>query len=300
MKLEFIQSLEKVATKNENLFFLTGDLGFNAFEKLRDKIGERFINAGVAEQNMVSVAAGLASTGIEPWVYSISTFLTLKTLEQVRNDICHLNLGVRLVGFGGGYGYGIMGESHHLLEDVSIYSSLPNMQIFIPAFNEDVNELVIKMHQNKGTSYLRLNLVPKTFIKLPVYSSVRNIKKGNGITIIVLGPLIHNVLKALDKMDKNVGDVFCVTEIPFELSNSLISSIKKNKKILIVEEHTDNGGLGEKIFSKLNSKKIIVDSFMHLYAKGYISESYGNHAFHLKENQLDEEGIYNNIIKLIK
>src|SRR5579885_3635488 len=156
MKKEFAAAIETIAKKDSRTIFLTGDLGFNAFEQLRTTLNKRFINAGVAEQNMVDVAAGLARMGFKPWVYSIATFLTLKTLEQVRNNICHLNLPVKLVGNGGGYGYGLMGESHHMLEDIALYGSLPHMQIFSPAFIEDVEPMVMLMSKKKNPSYLRL------------------------------------------------------------------------------------------------------------------------------------------------
>ena len=99
------------------LAFLTGDLGFMALEPVRDALGTRFLNAGVAEQNMISVAAGLARTGLRPWAYSIAPFLYARPFEQVRNDVCLHRLPVRLVGNGGGYGYGVMGATHHALED---------------------------------------------------------------------------------------------------------------------------------------------------------------------------------------
>src|SRR5262249_37286069 len=101
--------------------FLTGDLGYNALEPLRSVARERFINAGIAEQNMFSVAAGLARTGLRPWVYSIAPFLYARPYEQIRNDLCLHNLPVQLIGNGGGYGYGVMGGTHHALED---YGSL--------------------------------------------------------------------------------------------------------------------------------------------------------------------------------
>src|SRR5438105_2346440 len=101
MKNEFCKTLEKIGKKDKKVLFLTGDLGYNAFENIAKIYKDRFINAGVAEQNMVSVAAGLAKMGFKPWVYSIATFLTLKTFEQVRNDVCLLNLPVKLVGNGG-------------------------------------------------------------------------------------------------------------------------------------------------------------------------------------------------------
>ena len=102
---------------NRNLVFLTGDLGFKALEPLRDAMGARFVNAGVAEQNMISVAAGLAKLGLRPWAYSIAPFIYARPFEQIRNDICLHGLPVVLVGNGGGYGYGVMGGTPHALED---------------------------------------------------------------------------------------------------------------------------------------------------------------------------------------
>ena len=97
--------------------FLTGDLGYSAIEPLRDAMGSRFVNAGVAEQNMISVAAGLARSGLKPWVYSIAPFAYARPFEQIRNDVCLHDLPVTIVGNGGGYGYGVMGATHHALED---------------------------------------------------------------------------------------------------------------------------------------------------------------------------------------
>ncbi len=102
------------------MVFLTGDLGFMALEPLRDRLGDRFINCGVAEQNMVTVAAGLAKEGFDVWVYSIAPFCYARALEQIRNDVCLHGLPVRVLGNGGGYGYGVMGPTHHALEDYGI------------------------------------------------------------------------------------------------------------------------------------------------------------------------------------
>ena len=301
MKTELINELGKIAIKDKKTVFLTGDLGFNALEAISGKMHERFINAGVAEQNMISVAAGLAYTGLKVWVYSISSFLTLKTVEQVRNDVCLLNIPVKLVGFGGGYGYGVMGESHHLLEDLAIYSSFPNIKIYAPAFLEDIPSVVALMNEAQSPTYLRMNLAPATVKKPPVYSSIRQLSRGEKITIIVLGVLAHNVLTALSKIgEKNIADVFLICEFPFSLSKKVLNSISKNKNLLIVEEHTEAGGLGEKVFAALGKKNIKLASFKHLYAKGYPSGKYGNHFFHLHENELDADGILKNIKRILR
>ena len=124
MRNAFCQALVEAASRAE-FVFLTGDLGFRALEPLRDALGSRFINAGVAEQNMVSVAAGLARSGLRPWVYSIAPFVYARPFEQIRNDVCLHRLPVVLVGNGGGYGYGVMGATHHALEDYGSLLCLP-------------------------------------------------------------------------------------------------------------------------------------------------------------------------------
>ena len=131
---------------NPKLVFLTGDLGYQALEPLQQTLGERFINAGVAEQNMVSVAAGLAKIGLQPWVYSISPFVYARPFEQIRNDVCLHDFPVRLVGNGGGYAYGVMGATHHALEDYGAMLCLMNMRVFVPAFAADVLEIINQLH----------------------------------------------------------------------------------------------------------------------------------------------------------
>ncbi|OGH10218.1 MAG: hypothetical protein A2152_02015 [Candidatus Levybacteria bacterium RBG_16_35_6] len=299
MKTEVTKELEKLAKKDKKLFFLTGDLGFNAFENLQKNLKERFINAGVAEQNMIDVSAGMAKMGLSPWVYSIAPFLILKTTEQIRNNICHPNLAVKLIGNGGGYGYGILGESHHMLEDIAILSSFPNIKIYVPAFSEDVKDIIYKMKTNKNPSYLRLNNVPKTKIKLGLYKPLRQLLKGNKVTVVTLGTLIHNSLDAVYKLNKKEAiDLFSVTEIPITNYLPIINSLRKTKKLLIIEEHTKNGGIGEKILTELMLKKVKVDNTIHLYAKGYVKDSYGCHLFMLEQNNLDTEGILKSLKKL--
>src|SRR5262249_54897691 len=114
MRKQFCDALVARA-KNPDMIFLTGDLGFMALEELQKALGERFINAGVAEQNMISVAAALARQGFQVWAYSIAPFCYARPFEQIRNDITFHGLPVKLVGNGGGYGYGVMGPTHHAI-----------------------------------------------------------------------------------------------------------------------------------------------------------------------------------------
>ncbi len=152
MRKVFCDSMVELA-KDERYFFLTGDLGFMALEPLREALGDRFMNAGVAEQNMVSVAAGMARVGAKPWVYSIAPFCYARPFEQIRNDLCLNRLGVRLVGNGGGYAYGSMGSTHHALEDYGVLLTLPGMRAYVPAFDADIRPSV-RSHEHAHAGLL--------------------------------------------------------------------------------------------------------------------------------------------------
>src|SRR5438105_2402886 len=145
MRNVFCRSMIEAATADGSVVFLTGDLGYKALEPLRDAMGRRFINAGVAEQNMISVAAGLARAGLKPWAYSIAPFIYARPYEQVRNDVGLHDLPVRLVGNGGGYGYGVMGATHHAMEDYGALLCLQNLHAFVPAFAQDVRDIVRRL-----------------------------------------------------------------------------------------------------------------------------------------------------------
>src|SRR3954466_2118465 len=158
MRNTFCQALLDAAAADPAVVFLTGDLGFKALEPLRDAIGKRFINAGVAEQNMVSVAAGLARAGMRPWAYSIAPFMYARPFEQIRNDVCLHKLPVVLVGNGGGYGYGVMGATHHALEDYGSLLCLPHLRAYIPAFDGVLSTLVDRLFSVPSPAYLRLGV----------------------------------------------------------------------------------------------------------------------------------------------
>ncbi len=298
MRKEFSASIEKIATTDSMVIFLTGDLGFMALENVRAVMGARFINTGVSEQNMVSLAAGLASQGYTVLCYSIAPFAVFRPAEQIRIDVCLHNMNVKIIGNGGGYGYGIMGATHHAIEDIAVLSSFQNMKCYIPFCNEDVNEIVNVMMQRKGPSYLRLGFgIKPEGLDLPAYSGVRKLKSGIKITIVGLGPVILNVFKAIEMdIGTDIADLFVVSEMPLvELPAILLNSVKKTGKVLVVEEHVSRGGLGENL-SLLLLEKSAGCKLVHRFACGYPDGLYGSQAYHQKKSGLDPEAIY----KIIK
>ena len=179
--------------------FLTGDLGFMALEPLQKALGTRFINAGIAEQNMVSVAAGLARQEIEVWVYSIAPFCYARPFEQIRNDVTFHNLPVKLVGNGGGYGYGVMGPTHHAIEDYGVLLTLTNMCVYVPAFDEDMVSVISRAGASSSAAYVRMGRgePPKAFI-VPPYAPWRQLTWGQGSVVIVVGPLVGTYIEAFE------------------------------------------------------------------------------------------------------
>src|SRR3954462_7285512 len=160
MRAEFAQAMVALFEKRRDLVFVTADLGYLALEGIAEAYGERFVNAGVAEQNAVSFAAGLAREGHLPWVYSAAVFTVLRPYEQIRNDVCLHQLPVKLVGNGGGYAYGIMGATHHALEDVGALRALPNLRLYVPLVATDVARVVESMAKDPRPNYLRLGMSP--------------------------------------------------------------------------------------------------------------------------------------------
>ncbi len=280
--------------KEKDFIFLTGDLGFMALESLRDAMGNRFINAGLAEQNMVSVAAGMAKIGLDPWVYSIGPFLYARPFEQIRNDVCMHDLPVRLVGNGGGYAYGVMGATHHALEDYGTLLCLPNMHVFIPAFSEDVFEIVHRCKSLPHPAYVRLgrNEKPAEFV-LPEYMPWRRLIESDGATMVAVGPIVGSILEKCETAKKQ-PDLWVLTEMPLkteEIPDLFFDSLHRSKHLIVVEEHGVFGSVGQALVHLLCSMGRAPAKFTHRFAQGYLSGTYGSQKFHRLECGLDAESI---------
>ncbi len=282
--------------ENPNLVFLTGDLGFQALEPLRDAMGRRFINAGVAEQNMVSVAAGLARTNMRPWVYSIAPFLYARPYEQIRNDVCMHGLPVTMVGNGGGYAYGVMGGTHHALEDYGALLCLSGLRAYIPAFAADVPPTIDQLMTSDRPAYLRLGRceLPKPALA-PAYAPWRRLMAGGGPTILVVGPLVGGLWTALESMpDDCRPSLWILTELPIDESiipTAFLDDLRASTHLFVIEEHVVQGGAGQMLALALASIGKMPSRFTHRCARGYPSGRYGSQSFHRKECGLDAESI---------
>lgn len=291
MRKQFCDTLVE-RSRNTDMVFLTGDLGFMALEPLAEAMGKRFVNAGVSEQNMISVAAALAKDGFESWAYSIAPFCYARPFEQIRNDITFHGLRVRLVGNGGGYGYGVMGPTHHAIEDYGILLTLPNLQVFVPAFDEDVPAAASRAGDCAGAAYLRLGRgEPPKGYDVPAYAPWRQLTTGSGPVVIVAGPLAGTYLEALQALPEAVRpQMWVVAELPIAsnpMPDELLGQLRAANTICVVEEHVERGGVGPEVAMILIKAGIAPARFVHLHALAHLYERYGSQGFLRKQSRLD-------------
>jgi transketolase len=295
MRREFSETIGAISKTNPALIFITGDLGFMALENVSTIMGERFINAGVCEQHIISMAAAMAHESLQVICYSIAPFVVFRPAEQIRLDVCLHDKNVKIVGNGGGYGYGIMGATHHAIEDIAVMSAFQHMHCYIPLCNEDVEGAVKAMLSHEHPSYLRLGYgyLPEEWI-LSTFAPIRKLACGDKLTIVGMGPVLRNVAKAMESQDD--ADIFVVSELPLHtIPVELQQSITKTKKLLIIEEHVKRGGLGEHLALYLLQYGINCKLFHHC-ARGYENGYYGSQSYHQKQNLLDKE----TLVKTIK
>jgi len=272
----------------DDCFFLTGDLGFMALEEVRAAFGRRFINAGVAEQNMVGVAAGLAREGFKVFVYSIAPFCYARPFEQIRNDVCLARLPVCMVGNGGGYAYGSMGPTHHALEDCAAMSAL-GVRVLVPAFDDDLPSMLTEL---SSPTYLRLgyDVRPKG-AEVPPYKAWREILSGERGAIAALGPLAGVAWQALmNTPAENRPSVWAVTEFADDAIPDAFWAQVDGRKLFVAEEHVAAGGLGMHVAINMARLGIQASGFTHRYALGYPTGRFGSQAFHRAQCGIDADG----------
>ncbi|WP_426321026.1 transketolase family protein [Pseudoduganella sp. R-43] len=275
----------------EDWFFLTGDLGFMALEEVQTAFGNRFVNAGVAEQNMVGVAAGLAREELRVIVYSIAPFCYARPFEQIRNDLCLGKLPVCLVGNGGGYAYGHMGPTHHALEDCAAMNAL-GVRVLAPAFDDDLSVLLAHLEM---PTYLRLGYdVRPAGESVPGYAPWREVLPGNSGALAALGPMAGLAWHALAGLDIDARpSVWAVCEFNgAAIPASFLDQIRRGP-LYVLEEHVAHGGLGMHLAFELAKRGLTAGRFVHRPALGYPGGRFGSQAFHRKQCGLDAVSIRN-------
>jgi transketolase len=259
----FFDALYEIAKQDRDVVFLTADAGAWSLNRFRSDFPGRFINMGIAEQNMVSVAAGLSLSGKKIFIYAIAPFVTQRCFEQIKIDLCAMGLPVTIVGAGPGLTYASDGPTHHAIEDVSVMRALPEMTIFSPCDQYGAAASAILSYKSDGPVYVRIDKG-----KLPVrYNNTTrfnqgaiSLLEGADVLIISTGIMIQRALDIADKIKEHgiqmgVIDLFRIKPLNEEF---LEAEIKKYKSIITLEEHTLIGGIGSAISELMHDKGIIL------------------------------------------
>jgi len=305
MRHIFVNELVKRARQNKNVYLLTGDLGYNCFEAFIEEFPDRFINVGVAENNMLGIGTGLSLSGKEVYIYSIIPFLIYKTFEHIRNYISAYDLNIRLIGAGGGFSYGAQGISHNPTEDIAILRTLPNIKILMPGNKYETKQAIKSMFKIKGAFYLRLGKVADYDLifrkKKFNLGDGLVLKEGNEITIITSGNICKNAIEVSERLENKGISVklinfICVKPIS---KNFIKKNINTSSKIFSIEEHIISSGLGSivsEILSEISNKKIFFKK-IGLLDKSYID--IGSQEYLRKINNIDSKSIEKKIIKYL-
>jgi len=250
MRDAFINGLAAHAKKGRDIYLLTGDLGFSVFEDFRNSFPHRFINVGIAEANMMGIAAGIALSGNTAVTYSIIPFTVARCLEQIKVDVCYQNADVKIVGVGAGYAYGSLGITHHATEDISILRGFPNLRILAPCDPVETSACLDLALRDKGPCYIRLGKnreerAHKKALKAK-FGGSHTLKKGKDITVLVSGYVVQRVLEASRvlsglNIECRVISMYSIKPIDKAV---ILKSFSETQAIVTVEEHGIIGGLG--------------------------------------------------------
>ena len=250
MRDNFVRQLSEMARTDPRLFLMTADLGFRVLDGFAADFPKQYLNVGIAEQNMIGLATGMALDGRVVFTYSIGNFSTLRCLEQIRNDACYHNANVKVVAVGGGFSYGPLGISHHATEDLSVMRSLPHMTVVAPGDQWETREATKALVATQGTCYLRLDKssAPATVRSGDVFTlgKARTVREGTDITLAATGGILGAALEAADSLVEQ-GIACRVLSIhtikPFD-TEAILRACRETGGIVTVEEHTIDGGLG--------------------------------------------------------
>lgn len=296
MRDAFIATLRELADKDPDVILVNGDLGFGVLDDFIDNRPTQYVNAGVAEQNMTGMAAGMALEGARAYTYSIGNFTTLRCLEQLRNDVCYHDAQVTAVAVGGGFSYGQLGMSHFATEDLAIMRALPNMMVVAPSDPWQAAELTRQLYDRGGPSYLRID---KDKAGLADASShvtlgqVRVVRSGSDVTVFTTGAILVEALRAAEILaaegiELHLVDVHTIK--PFDIEG-VLAAAKATGHVITLEEHTIVGGLGSAVAETLMDAGIALQGFKRLGVQDLYPSIVGDQRYLRKAYGMDAEAV---------
>ena len=256
MRDTFSYTLHEVAKSIPDIFIVVADISPAAsMEPFRKEFSDRFYNVGVSEQSMISLCAGLAIRGCNPFAYTIAPFAIYRPFEHIRVELCYQNLPVTMVGVGAGVAYSVAGATHNAIEDIGVMSALPNISIIAPCDPEELKPAIWACANHRGPVYLRLGKAgepvltenaPESF----EFKKIRKIKDGSGVAILGYGPILSKAFEAADHHQKRTGDDIAIYSVhtlkPLD-TDRIRSILNEYERVIILEEATPQGSLGGQV-----------------------------------------------------
>ena len=282
MRTAYLETLYELAKNDRKVYALISDNGAIVYDKYRRDLASQYLNLGISEANMLSMAAGMASCGKIPYAYTIGAFLAYRAFEFIRNDICLQKQNVKIVGTGAGEVYSALGSTHHSTEDLGGLRSLPNLVILSPASPMEVKKATIAAYEYEGPIYLRLgtNKEPEIYDKNYLFEIGKGVtvKEGKDVTLIGTGSILKDVLDVAEKLQSGgikarVINIHTIKPIDREI---ILQAVEETGKIVTIEDHNIIGGLGSAV------AEVIAESgkgvaFKRIGLQGF-SNGYGTYA----------------------
>lgn len=296
MRKAFVRALLDLARRHPDLVLMTADLGYMVLEDFAETYPDRFFNVGVAEANMIGLATGMAASGFTPYVYSIAPFAVMRAYEQLRNGPVLHDLAVRIVGVGGGFGYGAAGITHHGLEDLSITRVQPGLRVVAPADSGQTYQAFTQTHSLPGPTYFRLAKNDGGAISglggAFTLGRLQVIREGFALLFVSLGTITREVLKAAEILDSKgiscmIAVVSSLRPAPIEQLTQLIA---KFRQVITVEEHYLDGALGSMV-CELVAENGICCRVTRLGVARIVPEKCGSETYLRSLHGLDAESI---------
>lgn len=289
MREAFSNALVRLALADPKVLLLTGDHGYALFDEFRKRCPGQYINAGIAEQNMVGMAAGLARVGFRPFVYGLAAFVPIRTVEQIKLDIAHDDLPVVLLGDGAGFVYSHLGTSHQSTEDIACTRAIPSLEVLSPADRFEMTASIDRAYMANGPVYLRMGksdrgdvhvgpidtLLPGRLLQVRVG---RNDRPG----LIATGSMVRTAVDVAAEHDLNVWSAPSLKPLS---ADDVIAAVRASTGLVTLEEHSVLGGLGAAVTEITSERQ--PTRVLRIGVPDRFSEHCGTHAYLLKEHGLD-------------
>jgi transketolase len=300
----FFQTLVELAECDDRIYLLVADIGFGVIEPFANRFPERFLNVGVAEQNLTGIAAGIAVSGKIVFTYSIANFPILRCFEQIRNDVCYHKANVKIVSVGGGYSYGPLGMTHHATEDIAVLRALPEMTVLAPGDPVEVRAATRAIAAHQGPCYLRLGragepVLHASTVKFELGKAIQ-VRDGDAITIISTGALLQNAIQVADKLAARgiQARVLSMHTVKPLDDDAILAAARETRAIVTLEEHSVIGGLGGAVAECLAESGNSVP-FKRLGLPSAFSSNIGSQEYLRSQSNLSPDGILNALEPLL-